>query len=114
MYEHNVFPPLDHPSIKPGPGKYAVLRGGTITLVCGSNPAGNPTPSVHWIDNRGSLHPDHSSRISLSIDRLRLTITRVRPSDDGDWLCVLTGENTNVNISLTHNELISVTVVGEF
>lgn len=109
-----MFPLLDHPSITPGPGRYAVLKDGTITLVCGSNPTGNPPPSVHWIDNVGGEHPERSSRISLSIDRLRLTVTRVRPSDDGDWLCVLTGGMTELNISLTHNETISMTVVGEF
>ena len=60
----------------------------------------------------GIRQPIEGSRFTLSLDRLRLTITSAELVDGGDWLCVLTGDSARG--LLIHNESISVTIVGQY
>ena len=53
----------------------AVLVAADITLVCGTNIVGNPTPSISWTDNNGIIVSDGNG-VSRSTT-LSLTVTSV-------------------------------------
>ena len=83
----------------------AVLVGADITLVCGANIVGNPTPIISWTDNNVVIISDGNG-ISGSTT-LSLTIASVTRDQAGNWTCTV----ANSLGSIRH--LISLTVVGE-
>ena len=84
----------------------AVLEGGNITLVCASGVNGNPTPTISWLDNNGSIVSDRTG-ISGAIT-LSLTVSGVTRYQVGNWTC--TAENSR----RAAERQVSLTVIGEF
>ena len=83
----------------------AVLVAADITLVCGTNIVGNPTPTISWMNNNGVIVSDGNG-VSGSMT-LSLTVTSVTRDQAGNWTCTV----ANSLGSIQH--LISLTVVGE-
>ena len=91
---------------RPGDTQRAVLEGGDITLVCGSNVDGNPIPTISWTDNNGTAVSD-GPEFSGS-NTLMLAITGVTRNQTGNWTC-------NVENSVANFERqILLVVVGEY
>ena len=88
--------------------------GGDVTLLCGSDPRGNPDPVAEWRDNNGTVVPD-DGRFSIVSDssEVSLTIQGVTANDAGDWQCSLTVEADNRTIGDTVVRSITLFVVGK-
>ena len=88
--------------------------GGGVTLLCGSNPDGNPAPVAEWRDNNGAVVPD-GGRYSIVSDssEVSLTIQGVTANDAGDWQCSLTVEVGNRTIGTPVVRSITLFVVGK-
>ena len=87
----------------------AVLEGGNITLVCASGVNGNPTPTISWLDNNGSIVSDRTG-ISGAIT-LSLTVSGVTRYQAGNWTCTVANSPGGTPHSIQHQT--SLTVVGE-
>ena len=88
----------------------AVLEGGNITLVCASGVNGNPTPTISWLDNNGSIVSDRTGISGATT--LSLTVSSVTRYQAGNWTCTV--ENSPSGTSRSVQRQISLTVVGEF
>ncbi len=103
----------DVPSL---PNEVATLDGDPITLLCGENLNGNPTPLVEWRDSANILVlRDLGSRYTFSDGpaEVSLTIDSTVNSDTGNWTCTVSvtgpgGEEPRPPIVRT----ISVFIVG--
>ena len=102
------------PSIVAGDDRVPVAVGGGVTLLCGSNPDGNPAPVAEWRDNNGAVVPD-GGRYSIVSDssEVSLTIQGVTANDAGDWQCSLTVEVGNRTIGTPVVRSITLFVVGK-
>ena len=66
-----------------------------MTLSC--NATGNPGPTISWTKDESQI--SSNSRISLSDDKKKLTITNVRRTDSGEYRCVANNKIGNDNSS---------------
>lgn len=101
----------------------AVLVAADITLVCGTNIVGNPTPTISWMNNNGVIvsdgngvsgsttlsltacHECHtwpSWQLDLHCGKLTWKYTASYQSDSCWWVCVLTSEITSSTYWLGH------------
>ncbi len=72
-----------------GAGRYVVLVGDSVTLVCATSLFANPSPVIKWSDNNQQVittvgrYNDDGAGVSLSI-------ADVQANDNGVWSCSLT------------------------
>ena len=102
---------LDGPSITAEEVTFAAVVGGSVTLVCGSSPDGNPAPDIVWLDSTASIVNETDSRYTISSDSLMLTIDEVTAADAGNWQCVLTVEDNGMMIGLPFSQLRELIVI---
>ena len=88
--------------------------GGDVTLLCGSDPDGNPAPVAEWRDNNGTV-VSNGGRYSIVSDssEVSLTIQGVTANDAGDWQCSLTVEAGSRTIGTPVVRDIALFVVGK-
>ena len=72
------------PLITTRPEGKTPIEGEKITLSC--NATGNPEPSISWVKDGSPINS--KSRIGLSKDNKRLTITNISRTDSGEYQCV--------------------------
>ena len=104
-----------------GPGidstevQFAAGVGGSVTLKCGVNLTGNPTPTIAWRDNTAAFINQSGGRYTFSSAGLQLTVYNVTVADDGNWTCVLTVTNPATAMPIgVSEELRQLTVICEF
>ena len=68
------------------------VEGDNVTFTC--NTTGNSAPTFNWTKDGSVLTT--GSRISLSSDRKRLTITNVTREDSGQYVCEATVNETTI------------------
>ena len=76
----------DQPEITVHPQNRTRIEGDNVTLSC--NVDGNPVPAVSWTRNGFHVETNSNSRISFSEGNKQLTITNVKRTDNGNYLCV--------------------------
>ena len=76
----------DQPEITTDQESTVVTEGGNLLLTC--NATGSPTPSLSWTKDGSHINASGDSRISITEQRTRLSITTVSRSDDGQYRCV--------------------------
>ena len=84
---------VDRPEIATQPQNDTTTEGKNVTLTC--NAAGNPEPVLSWSKDGNLAKSSH--RISFSADNKLLTITNVRRTDRGKYLCFAYNEVGNAS-----------------
>lgn len=108
-------------------GIYVLLRS-PVSLVCGYNLIGNPSPEVSWTDPQNK-QVANSSRYVMDNGPgiVQLNITEASESDSGTWRCTvnvnssydsfdpMTGRVSTGNIYSDKKEVeVQLTVIGEY
>ena len=84
---------VDRPEIASQPQNDTTTEGKNVTLTC--NATGNPEPVLSWFKDENLVNS--SNRISFSADNRLLTITNVRKTDRGKYLCFAYNEVGNAS-----------------
>ena len=85
-----------------GPRQRYVLLNDSLSLVCGTGLASNPSASVTWMAPDGTTIMDNATcRYDLENgpDVVRLNFTRTIPSDTGIWRCQVFTESDQYVVS---------------
>lgn len=85
---------LDSPSITTRPNDITVTKGDRLVLTCHAN--GNPSPTISWSKESGSIRPGHPTFGSA------LVIPDAVKSDAGKYICTATnvyGMTTHITVA---------------
>ena len=105
----------DKPEITARPLHETKTEGDNVTFTC--NAIGNPKPSILWTRDGSPLETrDNSSRISLSVDKKKLTITSVNRTDSGEYRCVaensVGNDTSNAKLDVQRKYICGVSVIS--
>ena len=81
-----LFLNTDQPEISEHPQNQIVLEGLNVSFSC--NASGNPTPTFSWTINGSPVNITANPRISFTADNKQLTITSVKRTDVGEYICL--------------------------
>ena len=81
-----LFLNTDQPEISEHPQNQIVLEGLNVSFLC--NASGNPTPTFSWTINGSPVNTTSNPRISFTADNKQLTITSVKRTDVGEYICL--------------------------
>ena len=81
----------DKPEVTSHPESEDIEEGGNVTFSC--NSTANPLPTISWTKDESPI--TNNSRISFSVFKRVLTITKVSRKDSGKYRCVASNKLGN-------------------
>ena len=81
----------DKPEVTSHPESEDIEEGGNVTFSC--NSTANPLPTISWTKDESPI--TNNSRISFSVVKRVLTITKVSRKDSGKYRCVASNKLGN-------------------
>lgn len=97
----NLYSNTDGPEIVLGPVQQSAALYQPVSVLCGTNLRGHPTPRITWTDYFGNAvlnNPDEGRRLINDETGVRLNISSLNSTDGFFFTCTLTVEATNVTV----------------